>query len=53
MGVMDLIDEMLEDTGSDQQSSTWLTEASTIYHTTYHQDEQDNSQSLLTHWETE
>jgi hypothetical protein len=31
---LNLMDEILEDTGSDQQSSTGLSETSTFYHTT-------------------
>jgi hypothetical protein len=54
---MKLIDEILEGTGSDQQSSTGLSETSTVYHITSWmsslQEVQDNPQSLLNYWETE
>jgi hypothetical protein len=57
IGVMKLIDEILDDTGSDEQSSMGLTETSTVYPTTSRlsslQEVQDNSQSLLTYWEIE
>jgi hypothetical protein len=45
--------ELLEDTGSDQQSSTGLSETSTFYHTTSLQEAQDSSQPVLTCWEME
>jgi hypothetical protein len=47
MGALNLMDEILEDTGSD----TGLSETSAFYHTTSLQEVQDNSQSLLTYWE--
>jgi hypothetical protein len=57
IGVMQLMDEILDDTGSDGRSSTGLTETSTVYPMTFRlsslQEVQDNSQSLLTHWEIE
>jgi hypothetical protein len=53
MGALNLMDEILEDTGSDQQSSTGMSETSTIYHTISLQEVQDNSQSLLNYWEME
>jgi hypothetical protein len=53
IGTLNLINELLEDTGSDQQSSTELSETSTLYHMTSLQEAQDSSQSVLTYWETE
>jgi hypothetical protein len=53
IGTLNLMDEPLEDTESDQQTSTELSETSTLYHTTSLQEAQDSSQSLLTYWETE
>jgi hypothetical protein len=53
IGALNLMDELLEDTESDQQSSTELSETSTFYHTTSLQEAQDSSQSVLTCWETE
>jgi hypothetical protein len=47
------MDELLEGTDSDQQSSTELSETATFYPTTSLQEEQDSSQSVLTYWETE
>lgn len=47
------MDELLEDIGSDQQSSTGSSETSTFYHTTSLQEAQDSSQLVLTYWETE
>jgi hypothetical protein len=49
---LNLMDELLEDTGSDQQYSTGLSEISPLYHTASLQEEQDSSQSVLTYWET-
>jgi hypothetical protein len=51
-GALNLMDELLEDTGSYQQSSTGLSETSTFYHTTSLQEAQDSSLSVLTYWET-
>jgi hypothetical protein len=57
IGVTKLMDEILDDTGSDGRSSTGLTETSSVYPTTYRlsslQEVQDNSQPLLTCWEIE
>jgi hypothetical protein len=53
IGILDLLDELLKDTGSDQHSSTGLSEASASYHTTSLQEVQDSSQSVLTYWQTE
>jgi hypothetical protein len=53
IGTLTLLDELLEDTGSDQQSSIGLSETSAFYHTTSLQEAQDSSQSGSTYWETE
>lgn len=53
METLNLMGGILEDTGLDQQSSTSLSESSTVYHTTFLQEAQDNSQLLLTRWKTE
>jgi hypothetical protein len=55
IAVMQLMDEILDDTGSDGRSSTGLTETPAVYPTTSRpsslQEVEDNSQSLLTCWE--
>jgi hypothetical protein len=57
IGVMKLMDEILDDTGSDGRLSTGLTETSAVYPTTSRlislQEVEDNSQPLLTYWEME
>jgi hypothetical protein len=53
IGVMKLMNEILDNTGSDGRSSTGLTETSSVYPTTSRlsslQEVQDNSESLLTY----
>jgi hypothetical protein len=49
IGALNLMGELLEDTGSDQQSSTGSSETSTFYHTTFLQEAQDSTQSVLTY----
>jgi hypothetical protein len=46
IGALNLMDELLKNTGSDQQSSTGLSETSTFYHTTSVQEVQDISKSV-------
>jgi hypothetical protein len=53
MAAVNWMDEILEDIGSDQWSSTGLSKTSTVYHMTSLQEVWDNSQSLLTYWEME
>jgi hypothetical protein len=53
IGALSLMDELLVDTGSGQQSSTGLSETSTFYHMASLQEAQDSFQSVLTCWETE
>jgi hypothetical protein len=53
IGTLNLLEELLEDTESDQQSSTELSETSTLYHMTSLQEAQDSSESGLTYWEME
>jgi hypothetical protein len=53
IGALNLMDELLEDKDSDQQSSTGSSETSTFYHMTSLQEAQDSSQSLSTYWEKE
>jgi hypothetical protein len=52
IGALNLMDDLLEDTGSDQQSSTGLSETSAFYHTSL-QEARDISLSWLTYWEAE
>jgi hypothetical protein len=47
------LDELLEDTGSDQHSFTGLTSEWSIHFLTSLQEAQDSSRSVLTYWETE
>jgi hypothetical protein len=53
IGALNLMDGLLEDIESDQQSSAGLSETSTFYHTTSLEEAQDSSQSVLTCWEME
>jgi hypothetical protein len=57
IGFMKLMDEILDDKGSDGRSSTGLTETSSVYPTATRlsslQEVQDNPQSLLTCWKME
>jgi hypothetical protein len=53
MGALNVMDEILADTGSDQQSSTRYSETPTVDHTTSLQEVQDKFQALITYWETE
>jgi hypothetical protein len=52
IGALNLMDELLEDAGSDQQFSTGLSETSSFYHTSL-QEAQDSSLSWLSYWEAE
>lgn len=52
IGALNLMDELLEDTESDQ-SFTELSETSAFYHTTSLRKTKDSSQSVITYWETE
>jgi cell division protein ZapA (FtsZ GTPase activity inhibitor) len=53
IGALNVMDELLEDTESDQYSSAGLSETSASYHRTALQEAQDSPQSVLTYWETE
>ncbi|PNF27894.1 hypothetical protein B7P43_G08320, partial [Cryptotermes secundus] len=49
IGALNLRDELLEDTGRDQQSSTGLSETSVFYYMTSLREVQDSSQSEFTY----
>jgi hypothetical protein len=52
-GAMELMAEILENTGSDQWSSMGLSETTTASGLSSLQEVQDNSRALLTYWEME